>query len=482
MELIDLSCTLKTFDNTLSRYGITDPNFCRNSEELVNIFIKKTYLNIRNIIENILKTEREKKTDHLSKEYITIGPAQLFNIICSTFDLIKSRKIKVIFENMIELTRECIIQYLIGVDILIKVNFFILKNFQKQNLDIEKEFLIAIANNSINLNNNIDTIIENILSYDILTEDEIRAHLSKKKISSVITMLTNYSIFRFVNETSESLIASFDEQFINIDMKKILTEALTNFEKYEEFMFTQTRSKMWIEILRTCCFYYIRRLIFGKNKKPKTIEEIIKKIKDDQRFLLEVFLNKIGENTIKENILMLEKILEFMETSADMISLACYSLRENLGMTCNIDMIRALLEYKVDFSAAEKKSAFLTCKEVLENYKSDDKDNGNNPLVDYILLERKNMNSRVSKSEGLEGINEENMENARKLDNIRRGTVNISDFLGVIGEIPDGVDEKKDEEDEVETVNFVISKKKDENTVDADVVYSGVMQKKSNSK
>lgn len=125
MELIDLSCTLKTYDNTLSRYGITDPNFCRNSEELVNIFIKKTYLNIRNIIENILKTEREKKTDHLSKEYITIGPAQLFNIICSTFDLIKSRKIKVIFENMIELTRECIIQYLIGVDILIKVNFFI---------------------------------------------------------------------------------------------------------------------------------------------------------------------------------------------------------------------------------------------------------------------------------------------------------------------------------------------------------------------
>lgn len=295
-------------------------------------------------------------------------------------------------------------------------------------------------------------------------------------------MLTNYAIFRFVNESSESLIASFDEQFINIDMKKILTEALTNFEKYEEFMFTQTRSKMWIEILRTCCFHYIRRLIFGKNKKPKTIEEIIKKIKDDQRFLLEVFLNKIGENTIKENILMLEKILEFMETSADMISLACYSLRESLGMTCNIDMIRALMEYKVDFSAADKKSAFLTCKEVLENYKSDEKDNKNNPLVDYILLERKNMNSRVSKSEGLEGINDENVENARKFENIRRGTVNISDFLGVIGEIPDEVDENKNVEDKVETVNFVISKKKEENTVDADVVYSGVMQKKSNSK
>jgi len=78
-------------------------------------------LNIRVIIENILHTERKEKCDPLSYEYITIGPAQLFNIITEIFNLIKTRRIKVIFEQMIELTKECIIEYLIGVDILLKV-------------------------------------------------------------------------------------------------------------------------------------------------------------------------------------------------------------------------------------------------------------------------------------------------------------------------------------------------------------------------
>jgi len=112
---------LKEYDSSLSVYGVIDPNFSRNAEELVKIFVKKTYLNLRNIIENILQTERREKLDPLSKEYITIGPNQLFNIISNTFDLIKGKKIKVIFEQILELTKEIIIQYLIGVDLLIKV-------------------------------------------------------------------------------------------------------------------------------------------------------------------------------------------------------------------------------------------------------------------------------------------------------------------------------------------------------------------------
>ncbi len=107
-------------------YGIKDPNFSQNAEELIKIFIKKTYLNIRVILENILKTERKEKCDPLSYEYITIGPSQLFNIITEIFNLIKSRRNKEIFRQMIDLTKECIIEYLIGIDILLKVNYVIL--------------------------------------------------------------------------------------------------------------------------------------------------------------------------------------------------------------------------------------------------------------------------------------------------------------------------------------------------------------------
>ncbi len=133
-------------------------------------------------------------------------------------------------------------------------------------MDIEKEFLIAVANNSTSLINNLDSIIDEILTYDILKEDEIRKIISKKQIISVIQMLTNYSIFRFVNECSESIIECFDDQFMNVDLKKVLIETNKQFENYEFKMFEQTKNKLWIEVLRTCCFYYIRRLLFIHNK------------------------------------------------------------------------------------------------------------------------------------------------------------------------------------------------------------------------
>jgi len=299
-------------------------------------------------------------------------------------------------------------------------------------------------------------------------------------------MLSNYAIFRFVNECSEPIINCFDDQFLNIDLAKALSETNKIFENYESKMFTQTKNKLWIEVLRTCCFYYIRKLIYNK-KKPKNIEEITQKIKKDINFLNEVFLEKLGENTIKENIRSLEKFLEFLETPAEMISLACYGLREYNGPTFTLDMAKALIELRVDLCSADKKSSVTTCKDVLENYKVDESEKANNnPLLEYILMERKNMSKRGSKNEYLESVDD--MENNdRKIDNIRRGTINISDFLGKINEIPDSIEPSKNEIDESnmknnKSNNFVLTKKKDEDKIDADVVYSGFMEKKSNSR
>lgn len=330
-----------------------------------------------------------------------------------------------------------------------------------------------------------DSIIEEILTYDILKEDDIRKIISKKQIISVIQMLTNYSIFRFVNECSESIIECFDDQFMNIDLKKVLTETNRQFENYEPKVFSQTKDKIWIEVLRTCCFYYIRRLIFSK-RKPKTLDELTKKIKDDIKFLNAVFSEKLGENTIKENTKNLEKFLEFLETPVDMISFSCYSLREFNGPTCNFDMIKALIELRIDLNSADKKGALQTCREVLENYKEDDSDPSKktNPLLEYIVMERKNLSKRKSITEGLESIEEsEQNENNKN----RRGTYNLSDFLGSFNEIPESQDSFKDSPDQnknsispsLVNINFN-TKKKDE--VVTDVICEGFMMKKSNSR
>jgi len=350
-------------------------------------------------------------------------------------------------------------------------------------LDIEKEFLIAVANNSTSLINNLDSIIDEILTYDILKEDEIRKIISKKQIISVIQMLTNYSIFRFVNECSESIIECFDDQFMNVDLKKVLIETNKQFENYEFKMFEQTKNKLWIEVLRTCCFYYIRRLLFIK-RKPKSLQELTNKIKEDIKFLNAVFAEKLGENTIKENTKNLEKFLEFLETPVDMISFACYGLRECNGSTCNFDMVKSLIELRFDLNSADKKSATQTCREVLENYKDDDNSKKNNPLLEYIVMERKNLGKRKSITEGLESIEEsEQSENNKN----KTKSYNLSDFLGDFGEVAESVDATKDLGDQEKNsigpglININFTKKNDEAVV-TDIICEGEMMKKSNSR
>jgi hypothetical protein len=107
----------------LEKFGIADPNFSHNGRELVKIFIKKTFHNLKGLIESILRCERENKAEISSDGIlVTSGPVDLFKLILSAFNSVKHKKIKAMIENVLELCKESIIQYLIGVDCVVDVN------------------------------------------------------------------------------------------------------------------------------------------------------------------------------------------------------------------------------------------------------------------------------------------------------------------------------------------------------------------------
>jgi hypothetical protein len=302
-------------------------------------------------------------------------------------------------------------------------------------------------------------------------------------------MQSNYSIFRLVNESSESLIESIDQDFFSIDLKKILTEANKTFHEYEPRMFIQTKNKLWIEILRTICFYYIRRIINGK-KKLKDINELISKLKNDINFLENAFLEKLGENTVKENISNLEKLLEFFECPASMINFSIYTLRQEIGVIFDIDNAKKLFDWRIDFSREEKKSSIEITKEVLSKYIPDEKEKSRkNILADYILMEKINLQNEENE-ENKDDNKNENLENS---ENQRKKTLDFSDFLGQIENIniPDSFVEenniinKNNEEDindidkeNSSTVDYKLKEKKSFNNED-DVIMEGFMEKKS---
>ena len=73
--------------------------------------------------------------------YYNQGPNDLFEILSQTFDLLKEYKNNHIYEMAIDLFNSCINQYLLGDETVLN------------NLDIviEKEFLLSMANNSLNI-------------------------------------------------------------------------------------------------------------------------------------------------------------------------------------------------------------------------------------------------------------------------------------------------------------------------------------------
>lgn len=75
-------------------------------------------------IEDILHVEREKKVEKLAnKQFSTVGPQMFFKSIFSLFELIRNNNHDIILEFFLDNIKQIIIQYLVGLDTIIRVIF-----------------------------------------------------------------------------------------------------------------------------------------------------------------------------------------------------------------------------------------------------------------------------------------------------------------------------------------------------------------------
>ena len=188
-NIIKLSMMLFLFGERLFDLNVNDQNFSKNGKELAKIYLKKTYQNVLSVIENILRKEREVKAIiHEMGFYFTQGPNDLFEILSQTFDLLKNNRNKIVYEMIIDLFNTCVNQYLLGVETVLN------------NLDIimEKEFLLSMANNSLNIIQLLNSLIDSIKDMDVLTEKEINDFMKVRKIMMRINRISQKSIITFV--------------------------------------------------------------------------------------------------------------------------------------------------------------------------------------------------------------------------------------------------------------------------------------------
>ncbi len=468
--MIKLATLLFEHEAYLSHFGVTDPNFSQNGRELIKIFIKKTFMNLKPIVESILKNEREVKAVKSSDNLlITNGPIDLFKLLYSLIDIFKKekKKTKYIMEQLLCLFKECILDYMIGLDCVTSLT----------TLDIDKEFLLGIANNSIKINSQFDDLLDEVKSINILSEEEVDEASGKSEIMKSLSFIANNAISRFVVDLSDALMAEFEDQFLSLEINKILEVTFQIYGAFTNLMHLSIQKKCWAEILKATLFMYIKSLLTTAHKNVKRLADLIDKLQSDKETINGAYQRVLGEFLTLETLKIIDDFIDFLDVSSDMISVSCTKLREFNGPSFTLNTCKALINLRVDLTKEEKNDAISTCKEIFLNFPREDGSKKSNAFF-------KNLESEMEEDERLEreaNMNSENLDEIQEPSQVkekRNSFRNLSDFLGLGIDEADLEDEEKEEEKTEETPKLV-SKLKSEILVDSDVSMEGMMKKKT---
>ena len=489
-EILKMSMMLFIFGEKLLRLNVDDKNFYKNGKELSKIYLKKTYQNVLSVIENLLKKEREiKALKHEMGYYYTQGPNDLFEILSRTFDLIKNNNNKCLYELTLNLFNSSIKQYLLGVETVLT------------SLDIilEKEFLLGVANNSLNMIELLNSMLDDIKEMNVLTEDEINESFKLQKIMTTINNVSQKAITSFVFCFLNDLGLHFKKfTFITLNMSKILICTNEIFGPYRQYMNSLVLKKSWNEILKLTLYHYIHSLLTSSYSKT-TVEQIKEKIKADIGLLSETYEGLVGKNLTLATIKILNDIHDFLDVSPYMISSSCLTLREYIGPTFNLSKAKALIKLRTDFKDEDKDDGVQQCKEVLDNYQEHLKEDDSMNYFQIIekemkrqadeekrLQREKNLQSekkeRKEKKVGDDGqiiegeeeeIEEEEIEEEKQSEYVR---CDLDDYLVELTEEVEEKDENK---------NAIIKYEEQDKDVEreeiSDITHEGYMQKKTHS-
>ena len=490
-DILKMSMMLFIFGEKLNLLNVNDPNFFKNGKELSKIYLKKTYQNVLSVIENILKKEREiKALKHEMGYYYTRGPNDLFETLSRTFDLLKENKNKCLYELTLNLFYSSINQYLLGTETVLT------------NLDIilEKEYLLAVANNSLNMIQLLNSLLDDTKDMKVLNEQEINESFNLKKIMTKVNKVSQKAITSFVFCFLNDLGSCFQNySYTSLDMTKILISTNEIFGPFRQYMNSLVLKKSWNEILKLTLYHYIHLLITS-NMNKSSVDQIKEKLKIDVGILTETYQGLVGKNLTEATIKILNDIHDFLDVSPYMISSSCLTLKEYIGPTFNISKAKALIKLRTDFNEDDINDAIDQCKEVLEKYQENNKQDADSLSYFQIIemelkrkakeekkLERERTkqedkekkNKEKEKKEGEEEEEEEDEE--EKIDNeegekdIDIVNFNLDDFLD------EDEEEKEKEEKEVGIIKHEEEDKEAEQEEVSDITYEGYMQKKSHS-
>ena len=201
----------------------------------------------------------------------------------------------------------------------------------------------------------------------------------------------------------------------------------------------------------------------------------------------------VGENLATSTIKILNDIHDFLEVSPYMISSSCLTLREYVGPSFNLNVIKALIKLRTDFKNEDINDSIDQCKEILDKFKDNPKEDSSATNYFKIIekeMRRKENEEKILKTrKTLSGDNIPEIEQGEKVeeeediyDDEEEDNKNKKDVtIFSLDDILNNEDEDKEDKDETNIVKYIEEDKEVGQEEVSDITYEGFMQKKTYS-
>lgn len=380
--LLKLALDLYSFEDEMKKLLVVDGNIAKNANMFVQIYMRKTYRSMIDMIIIILKKDFEKRKIKSEKGiFYSNASNEIFSLLTKTFDFAKQYLHKYILAQLLIGINEAIVQYLLGVDCVL-TNYTLL---------IEKEFIIAMGNNCEKFHEYIDMfLLDEVMETKYMSKEEFNESLRTNHLRSCIDLVIKNSVLRFANSVFNDIVQSFEEHFLSLDLKMILITTNDIFTHHNSTMSNSFKAKCLETLLQFTVFFYIKSLLLSiDNSKIVKIEDLINKLHKDKGFLLKAYESLIGKKKTEAHLKIISDIIAFLNMELNDLSLSFISLREYTGESFNLLIAKAFLKLRTDLNEEEKKNACNKCKEVILNYKSKEKKCLGEGFFDQLMEEIK---------------------------------------------------------------------------------------------
>ncbi|MCQ2816818.1 MAG: hypothetical protein MJ252_06090, partial [archaeon] len=471
-EYLDLALKLLEVNKKLNTsFRLHDENFTQNAGQLINIYMKKANKNSLDMVENLLKNEREQKSQiDDNNKFKTDGPKELFEILLTNFAAISDTKSPEIYIQGLKLFNALILQYLIGEDCV----------FSNKDIVVENEFYIAIANNTFTFNRYLMQFLDMIIDEKVLEEKDVNEGIRLSQITQALGMMNCNLIYKYVEKCSDNVSEYYQGvNYFDLDLNKILTDTKGNYSEFQDAMLPMTKSKCWEEIINLTLFYYIRTFLSTAYERKKPVNELIDKLYRDKDVLSDFFKKETGGTLVESGLKIIEDICDFLGTSSAMLPSMALTLRENIGPAFTLSMAKVLILLKNDLTLEEQKSTVAQFREILENFVDTKK------VECRSFFEKMNSNLEANK-ELYKSTNElddgeENIEGEKEKEEDEGTCYNLQNFLEDLEEDDDeeeGETSSTHEEEDIASTIKVEERKEEEKNI-SDVVIEGYLYKRT---